>query len=90
MRGKGRKRRPEVKDDHQSQGTEQNYSVQVGGKIGLQRISVLAKSDQEAISKLTTIAGDNWVHPETFSKNGAKLPRSRWQSQLGAAEDGRP
>lgn len=79
MSNNGRGPRPELKEDHQP---EETYSVQVGGKTGLQMISVLAKSDREAVRKLANIAGDNRVHTETFAKNGARLPRSRWQNQL--------
>ena len=90
MNENGRTPRHKLKEDHPPEGPEENYSVHVGGKIGLQRISVLARSDQEAISKLTGIAGDNPVHTDTFTKNGVKLPRSRWRHLLRAAGEERP
>lgn len=63
-------------------GPEESYSVQVGGKTGLQMISVLAKSEREAVQKLADIAGENRVHTQTFSKNGTKLPDRRWQNRM--------
>ena len=73
---------PRLEADHQPEGTEESYSVQVAGKYGLQIISVLARSEQEAVRKLAEIAGKNRVHPETFGKNGSRFPGNRWQRRL--------
>ena len=81
MNRNGRTPRPEP-EDSQKPGAEESYSVQVGGKTGLQMISVLARSEREAVRKLAEIAGEGQVHTQTFSKNGSKLPGKRWQNRL--------